>query len=81
MTKESVIIDSSDPSLGEAHVELAAKYEGEPIQIRFDPDFLLDGVKAVEEETIRLEMKDSVRAALMRAGQDYLYLIMPIVVE
>ena len=76
--KDVLLIESSSAEAGEAHVELPVKYEGDPIQIRFDPDFLLDGLKAVGNETIRFEMKEPSRAALMKSGSDYLYLIMPI---
>lgn len=81
LDKTTLVVESSDPELGEARVEIAAKFEGEPIQIRFNPDFLLDGVKAMDGEVLRLEMKDASRAAVMRASADYLYLIMPIVQE
>lgn len=74
-------VECSDPNLGQAHVELDAKYEGEPLRIRFNPDFLLDGCKAMSKESIRMEAKDPARAVVMRAGTDYLYLLMPIVQE
>ncbi len=77
-SKGKLLIESSDPEAGEAHVEMEAKYEGDPIDIKFNPDFLLDGVKAVGEENIRLEMKDPARAAVMRGAADYLYLVMPV---
>jgi len=71
-------IESSDPEAGEAHVEMSAAYEGEPIDIRFNPEFLLDGAKAIDDESLRIEMKDPARAALMKGGPGYLYLLMPI---
>jgi DNA polymerase-3 subunit beta len=76
---KKVRIESQDPERGAAHVEIEAKYEGDPIEIRFNPDFLLDGLKAMGKEVIRFEMKDPARATVMRASADYLYLIMPIV--
>ncbi len=80
-SREIVTLDSSDPESGEAHVEVAVKYEGEPIEIRFNPDFLIDGIKAIGDQTIRFEMKDAARAAVMRTASDYVYLIMPITQE
>ncbi len=75
----SLTIESNDPELGEAHVTIDVKYEGAPIEMRFSPEFLLDGLKAIGKERIRLEMKDPARPAVMRVGPDYVYLIMPIV--
>lgn len=81
LDKGTMTLESSNPELGEARVEMEAKYEGEKIRIRFNPDFLLDGVKAMGKETVRFEMKSASHAAVMRAGADYLYLLMPIVQE
>ena len=75
----TLTIESNDPELGEAHVTIDAKYEGAALEMRFSPEFLLDGLKAFGEETIRMEMKDLARPAVMRAGADYTYLVMPIV--
>ncbi len=76
--EDRLTIESSDPESGDAHVELQAKYEGADIDIRFNPDFLLDGLKAMSEQMVRLEMKDRTRATVMKSGTDYLYLVMPI---
>ena len=78
---KSMVIESSNPEAGQAHVELAVKYEGAPIEIRFNPDFLLDGIKAMGDETIRLEMKDPDSTAIMRGSGDYMYLVMPVTQE
>lgn len=77
-SKESLTVESSDPSAGDAHVETEAKYEGDPIEIRFNPDYLLDALKVIGDQMIRIEMATSTRAALVRAEPEYLYLIMPI---
>jgi DNA polymerase-3 subunit beta len=75
----TLTIESNDPELGQAHVAIEAKYEGAPIEMRFSPQFLLDGLKAIGKERVRMEMKDPARPAVMRVGPDYVYLVMPIV--
>lgn len=77
----AMVVESSDPERGQARVEMEVKYEGAPIEIRFNPDFLLDGIKAMGRDAVRFEMKDPSRAAVLRGGADYLYLLMPIVQE
>jgi len=76
-----LVIESSSAESGEAHVEMTVKYEGEALNVQFNPDFLLDGVKALRDTLIRFEFKDSAKAAVMRSGPDYLYLMMPITQE
>jgi len=73
-----LVTRSSDPEAGDARVQLRVNYEGAPLNIKFNPDYILDGIKAMDDETIRFEFKDASRAAVMRGGVDYLYLIMPI---
>ena len=78
MAENKLVVSSSDPEAGDARVELGVSYEGPPLNIRFNPDYVLDGIKAMDDETIRFEFKDASRAAVMRGGVDYQYLIMPI---
>jgi len=75
------VIESSDPDSGDAHVELGGTFSGDAIDIHFNADYLLDGVKAMSGEKIRFEMKSDARAAVMRGAGDYTYLVMPITRE
>lgn len=63
---------------GEAKVELPVKYDGKATEACFNPQFMVDMLKAVDEDEVLFELKDSNTAGLLRAGDDYLYLIMPI---
>ena len=76
--KDGLIIESSSPDAGAARIQVAAKYTGDEIELRFNPDFLLDGLKVMGEEVVRIEMKDATRATIMKCSDDYLYLVMPI---
>jgi len=81
LSTEGCVIESSDPDAGDAHVELGGTFTGDPINIHFNADYLLDGVKAMSGESIRFEMKNDTRAAVMRGAGDYTYLVMPITRE
>ena len=78
MKEDSMVVESSSAEAGEARVEIPVKFEGEPLEIRFNSDFLLDGLKVVGDEQLRFDMKDATRAAVMKTRGDYLYLVMPI---
>ena len=43
-----------------------------------NPEGLTDFFRALEDETIRLEFRDSGSAGLFRAGKDFLYVVMPV---
>ncbi len=64
---------------------MEAGYEGEPMQVAFNPGYLLDGLAALDGPTAVLSLTDPRKPAVLApAGDDgeilpgYRYLIMPI---
>lgn len=73
----------STPDLGEAHDEMAASYDGEPLEIGFNANYLLEILKFMPTDEVRVTMKAPERAATLEpAGWDdpasYLCLVMPL---
>ena len=75
-----IILSATTPDVGEAKEEVTATYDGEPMEITFNPQFLLDFLKTERAEQISLAFTDSVTAAIVRSvGDDsHLYVLMPI---
>lgn len=73
-------LTATTQDVGQAHEDLDAKYEGTEMTIAFNPDFLLDGIEAVDGDEVSLETVDALRPAVVRSveSQDYLYLLMPV---
>jgi len=71
-------VASAAPETGEAKVRLAIDYSGDDTEIGFSPEFLTDFLRALEDETVRMEFRDSTSAGLFRAGKDYIYVVMPV---
>jgi len=59
---------------------MAADYQGEEMTIAFNSRYLNDGVAAIEEEQIALDVLDPLKPGVVRGaeGEDYLYLLMPV---
>ncbi len=77
---EKIVITAQSPEQGDARVELAAEFEGDPIEIGFNPLFINDALKALTLETIRLELKEPAAPGLI-CGEDkneFLYVVMPV---
>lgn len=71
------------PDLGEAQDELALTYEGEPLEIGFNAQYLLEVMKYMPTDEVRLTFKAPERAATVEpVGWDdpssYLCLVMPL---
>ena len=80
--KGKLEIFSSSGEFGEAHEGLDTSYQGEPLQIGFDYQYLLDFlVASTGAEKIRLELKDEQSAGQFRplddSDLDYRYVVMP----
>lgn len=74
-------ISSASTDYGEARENLAAVYDGEPMEIGFNAVYLLDFLNAVDTEQVRLELKDQETQGLLRPEvleeYDYSYVVMP----
>jgi DNA polymerase-3 subunit beta len=73
----------STPDLGEAHDEIALTYEGDPLEIGFNANYLLEVLKYMPTDEVRLTFKAPERAATVEpVGWDenasYLCLVMPL---
>ncbi|MGH7701297.1 MAG: hypothetical protein ACREMJ_12365, partial [Gemmatimonadales bacterium] len=71
------------PDLGEAQDELAVTYEGEPLEIGFNATYLLEILKYMPTDEIRMTFKAPERAATLEpVGWDdpasYMALVMPL---
>lgn len=82
--KNEFRLASSSAEFGEAEDVLSATYAGESKTVAFNSEYLLDFLKAVDCESVRLEFKDAESASELRpdGGEDknylYRYIVMPL---
>ena len=78
---EKLEITSSTPDVGFADVNMPIKYEGKETEIAFNPDYLKDVLTNLEEETVTLEFTDSLSPGVLKGGESFLHVIMPVRIE
>ena len=68
------------PDVGEAQESLPVPFQGEPLEIGFNPEFLRDGLEAVESGDVLLKLISPLRPGLIEAADSsgFQYLLMPI---
>jgi DNA polymerase III subunit beta len=73
-------VSASTPDVGDAEETMPAAFEGEPLEIGFNPEFLRDGIESVEGEEIMLRLISPLRPGLLQpvGNEDFRYLVMPI---
>jgi DNA polymerase-3 subunit beta len=59
---------------------MPAAFEGEPLEIGFNPEFLREGIESVEGDEVMLRLISPLRPGLMQPvdNEDFRYLVMPI---
>ena len=73
-------ISAQTPDIGEALESLPVSFQGDPLEIGFNPDFLRAGLEAIEEGDVVVKLISPLRPGLIESGDDsrFRYLIMPI---
>ena len=75
---EELALSSRAPQEGEARITRAIPYTGEPVEIGFNPHFLIDVLRVVHTDEVTFEMKEPTRPGVLKVGEDFLYVIMPV---
>jgi DNA polymerase-3 subunit beta len=73
---QKMVVSKSTPDVGESREEIAVKYNGNEMVIGFNPNFLIDFLRNVEDSEINIELIAEDKPAVMRLGS-YLYLALP----
>lgn len=76
---ERLHLNVETADLGEAHDELDVQYEGEPLEIAFRPGYLLDMLKRIPGDDVKMSFKTSEGAATMEPDGDFDYKFMSLV--
>ncbi len=73
-------ISASTPDVGDAEETMPAAFEGEPLEIGFNPEFLRDGIESVAGDEVMLRLISPLRPGLLQPvdNEDFRYLVMPI---
>jgi DNA polymerase-3 subunit beta len=75
-----LVVSAETPDLGDAREALPAPYQGELLEIGFNPEFVRDGLESIESDEVLLKLISPLRPGLLEpsADDDFRYLVMPI---
>jgi DNA polymerase III subunit beta len=75
-----VTISAETPEVGDASEAMPAPFSGEPLEIAFNPEFLVAGIESVETDEIVVRLTSPLRPGLLEPLErdDFRYLVMPI---
>lgn len=78
--KKHLELSSSNVALGENVYKIPAKIKSDDFKVLFNWRFLLDGLKAVQDEDVVVNIMNSDRPAVIRgaSNKNFLYVVMPL---
>jgi DNA polymerase-3 subunit beta len=71
-------VSSAASDIGEAKDEVPIKYVGETIEIIFNPTYVMDPLKAIEDDEIIINLNNGHSPAVIRCSIPFLYVLMPL---
>ena len=74
--KDKLVISKSTPDVGESREEVVVEYGHQELMVGFNPQFFIDVLKNIADETIDLEFLGPDKPCVLRL-RDYLYLALP----
>ncbi|MCP4590640.1 MAG: DNA polymerase III subunit beta [bacterium] len=78
LSPDRLTLSSRAPEQGEATIDLEVSYAGPPIDIGFNPVFLIEALRVVRTDSVKLQLKDAKRPGVLLGGEDLLCVVMPV---
>lgn len=80
-TEDHLEIQAKATGRGKASGQMEISYQGDPVDIAFNPDYLIEGLKQCESDQVHLEFNDRTSPGKFSLGQEYTYVVMPITID
>jgi DNA polymerase-3 subunit beta len=76
-------LTAQTPDIGDFKDSVTAQYDGEPLNIAFNYKFVLDALRVIESDDVRMDMNGGLTPTLFKARDEngYLCLVMPVQVK
>jgi DNA polymerase-3 subunit beta len=72
-------LTSRAPEMGEAEISVELpSFVGDPIDIGFNPQYMLDALKVIDEDQVNLEFKAPNKPGIIKTGNNFVYVVMPV---
>lgn len=76
---QTLQITSRAPETGEAEIEVPIEsFTGDTLEIAFNPVYIMDALKVIDADDVTIELKKSEKPGLIRSGNHFVYIIMPV---
>lgn len=77
-TENQLNISANTAEIGEVTDDIEIKYSGEKVELAFNPEYLTDVCQCIDIDNIIMEISNSTSPAVIRAGDNFLCVVMPL---
>lgn len=74
-------VTSAASDIGEARDDVPIKYAGEKIDIMFNPNYVMDPLKAIDDDEVTINLNNGHSPAVIRCSIPFLYVLMPLRID
>ncbi len=78
LQKDQLKFSSRAPETGDAEIKMPVEYDGDPIEIGFNPQFLIDVLRVIKAADFELHLGQPDRPGMIKSGGAFLYIVMPV---
>ena len=78
VSKNLLEISGQSTEYGESHESMAIAYDGPEVQVAFNPQFLMEPLKALTKDEVFFEFKDELSPGLFKTLDNFICVIMPL---
>jgi len=80
ITEKNIEITSVSQEIGKVTEQIDVQVEGSPLEISFNPNYMMDALRSIDREGIVIQFKGAMAPFIIqpKENQDTLYLILPI---
>ena len=71
-------VTSAANEIGSASDEVPIKFGGEKLEIMFNPGYVMDPLKAIDDDEIKIELNNGHSPAVIKCSIPFLYVLMPL---
>ncbi len=72
-----LIVSGNSPEIGEARETLPVKYTGKELNVAFNPEYMMDPLKNLDNDEIYAEFTDELSPGVIKCDIPFLYVLMP----
>ena len=76
-SENRIEVTANSPDVGEAQESMDVIYQGPPMQIAFNPEFLQAPLRALDSDHVYLDLIDEMSPGVLRIEGTFLYVLMP----